>query len=155
MFMLIIYVWKWCVVVTCERKRLYIMIVETMRYWILCYSWYLFNVRVFPYYYVMAGFLTHYFVVLFSVWRLYFKYTYPGWRGVVVERFRRWRWRDSLHLVMLFGSWIVMLIKDKKKVVILVLYFCECWIKYDNKKWRMMEIDRNGNQTNFQSKEDV
>jgi len=40
-------------------------------------------------------------------------------------------------------------------VVILVLYFCECLIKYDNKKWRMVEIDRNGNQTNSESKEDV
>jgi len=39
----------------------------------------LFNVCAFPYYYVMAGFLTPYFVVMFSVWWLYLEYIYPGW----------------------------------------------------------------------------
>jgi len=39
---------------------------------------YLFNMRVFPYYYVMTRFLTPYFVVLFHVWWLYLVYRYSS-----------------------------------------------------------------------------
>ena len=108
MFMLSVYVWKWCVAVICEMKGLYLITVESDEtVWIIFFS-YLFNVCAFPFYYVMTGFLTPYFVMLFSVWWLYFEYRYPGWRGVVVGSFSRWWWGDALHLVLLFGSWISM-----------------------------------------------
>jgi hypothetical protein len=101
-------VWKWCAVVICEKKRLCIITVESEDMVEIILSWYLFNMCVFPYYYVMAGFLTPYFVVLFYVWWVYLEYRCSGWQGVAMGRFRRWRGGDALCLVLLYSCWISM-----------------------------------------------
>lgn len=101
-----VWVWIWCVAVTCKMKRLYIVTVENDEIVETIFFWYLFNVHAFPYYFVMAWFLTPYFVVLFSIRWLYLEYRYSGWQGVAVRCFRGWRWWDALRLVWLFSSWI-------------------------------------------------
>jgi len=44
----------------------------------------------FPYYYVMTGFLTPLLLCCFPLWWLYFEYIHLGWWRIDVGRFRRW-----------------------------------------------------------------
>ena len=84
-FVLGVWVWRWCAAVIYDMERLYIVTAVSDEIVENIFFWYLFNVHAFPYYYVMAGFLTPYFVVLFYVWWLYLEYRYSSWQGVAMD----------------------------------------------------------------------